>query len=50
MNHFASKMSSLNVLQNVAIYLFKYLFRTLWQFLKIIHLYTTEQIKFPCVG
>ena len=30
--------------------LFKYLFRTLWQFLEIIHFYTTGQTKFPCVA
>ena len=30
--------------------LFKYLLCTLWQFLEIIHFYTTGQTKFPCVA
>ena len=39
----------LNILQNVAIYV-NILFRTLLQFLEIVHIYTTGQIKFPCVA
>ena len=48
-NDFASKMISLNILQNVAIYL-NILFRAISQHLKMTHFHTTRQIKFPRVA
>ena len=44
-----TETSLLNILQNVAIDV-NILFHTSLQFLEMVHIYTTGQIKFPCVA
>ena len=32
------------------LFIYEYFFRILWQFLEIIHFYTTGQNKLPCIA